>query len=197
MTLGDDEYDEWRRPGGIFVLAPLSGPAADQVRRVQLEYDPKLAAAYPPHVTLTGSSGVGPIHAGASVEALRRCLAPVVAATPPLTLPLGAPQRFMQTNIVSLPLSPHGPLRALHDRIARSGLSFAPARFTFTPHVTLNLYRSLSPDAARALLSIRIADPVILDRLVISATDDATSPPRMLLELPLAPPPTAPDRSRP
>jgi 2'-5' RNA ligase len=186
MTLtDDDEYVDWRRPGGIFVLAPISGAAADAVRQLQHHYDSKLATAYPPHVTVAGSSGVGPIRPGTTTDEIRRCLTPVADATPALSLPFGPPQRFMQTNVVSLPLSPHGPLRVLHDLIARSGLAFAAARFTFTPHVTLNLYRSLTPEAGRALLAVRILEPAILDRLLVSATDDV-GPPRTLLELPFA-----------
>jgi hypothetical protein len=129
----DDEYDDWRRPAGLFVLAPIAGPAAAVIRELQERHDPRLATAFPPHVTLAGSSGVGPIRAGTSREAIERALGPVVESMEPLTLPFGRPQRFMQTDIISLPFDPHGPLRILHDRIARSGLVFEPARFTFTP----------------------------------------------------------------
>jgi 2'-5' RNA ligase len=176
----DDEYDEWQRPAGIFVLAPIVGPAAAAIRQLQSRYDPKLAAAYPPHITLAGSSGVGPIRAGTSVEELRRHLAPVAAATPALELPFGAAQRFMQTDIISLPLDVHGPLRELHDRIARTGLAFGPARFTFTPHVTLNLYRTLTPAVRRELLSVRLRDSAVIDSLVLTVLDES-GPRRTLL----------------
>jgi 2'-5' RNA ligase len=178
----DDEYDEWRRPAGIFVLAPIAGPAAAVIHELQARYDPKLAAASAPHITLAGSSGVGPIRAGTPLEDLRRHLAPVARATPALALAFGLAQRFMQTSIISLPLDVHGPLRALHDRIARAGLPFGPARFTFTPHVTLNLYRTLTPDAERALLSCRVVEPAVIDSLVLTATDDPY-PPRTVLVL--------------
>lgn len=178
----DDEYDEWRRPAGIFVLAPISGPAASVIHELQEQHDPKLAAAFPPHVTLAGSSGVGPVRAGTSREALRRALDPIVESTEPLILPFDPPHRFMQTDIISLPFDPHGPLRALHDRIAQSGLVFGPVRFTFTPHVTLNLYRTLTPAARRALLAVNLTDPAHLDRLTLSVADEAGRP-RTALEM--------------
>jgi hypothetical protein len=181
----DDEYDDWRRPAGIFVLAPIAGPAAAVIRELQERYDPKLAAAFPPHVTLAGSSGVGPISARTSQDALQRALGPIAASSDQLALPLGRPQRFMQTDIISLPFDPHGPVRALHDRIAQSGLVFGPARFTFTPHVTLNLYRTLTPEARRALLSVNVREPAILDRLTLSVADEAGRPGTMM-ELPFA-----------
>jgi 2'-5' RNA ligase len=179
-----DEYDEWQPPAGIFVLAPIVGPAAAAIHQIQSQYDPKLAAASPPHITLAGSSGVGPIRAGTSIDELRRCLAPVTAATPVLELPFGAPQRFMQTDIISLPLDVHGPLRTLHDRIARAGLSFLPARFTFTPHVTLNLYRTLTPAAERELLALRVRELAMIESLLLTVTDES-GPRQTLLTMPL------------
>ncbi len=184
MTLLDDEYLDWRRPAGLFILAPIGGPAAALIHEVQARTDPKLAAAHAPHVTLAGSSGVGPVQPGTGIDEIRRLLTPVAAAVSPLSLPFRPPQRFMGSDIISLPLDPHGPLRDLHERIARSGLSFGRARLTFTPHVTLNLYRSLTREAARALLAVRVQEPAVLDRLVVAETDDPW-PPRKLLELPL------------
>lgn len=180
-----DESVEWQRPAGLFVLAPIGGPARERIRAIQQVYDPKLAAAHDPHLTLAGSSGVGPIAPATSVAAVRAALEPVAAATSALTLTFGRPQRFMQTNVVSLPLDPHGPLRVLHERIARSGLSFGPARFTFTPHVTLSLYPELTRERARALLALRVVEPAVIDRLVISRTDDP-HPPRVVFVVPLA-----------
>ena len=167
MRLFDDEFADWRRPAGYFVLAPIAGAAAGLVRALQLRYDPKLAAGHPPHLTLSGSSGLGPIAPGTPPEELHRRLAAVASVTP----------------VVSLPLDPHGLIRALHDRIARCGLPFGPSRFTFTPHVTLNLYRTLTLEAMRELLAVRVREPAIIDRLIVTATDDPR-PPRTVLELP-------------
>ena len=185
MQHTDDEYEDWRGPGGIFVLAPIAGPAAAVLHDLQARFDPRLAAMYPPHVTLAGSSGVGPLPLGTPVEEIRRRLTPLVETTSSLQLYAGPPQRFMQSDIISLPLDPHGPLRVLHDRIARSGLTFGTARFTFTPHVTLNLYRTLTPESERALLAIRIREPLGIERLVLSATDES-GPPRTVLEMALS-----------
>jgi 2'-5' RNA ligase len=180
----DDQFDEWPRPAGIFVLAPIAGPAAAVIQRLQARYDPKLAGASSPHITLAGSSGVGPIRADTSIDAIREALGPVASGTQPLALAFLRPQRFMQTDIISLPLDPHGPIRLLHDRIAQSGLTFGPARFTFTPHVTLNFYRTLSAADRRALLAVTVSEPAVLDRLLLSVADEAGRP-RVALELPL------------
>jgi 2'-5' RNA ligase len=111
-----------------------------------------------PHVTLAGSSGMGPVPPSVSVHALREALEPVAASTPPMKLPFGPPVRFMQSDVIVLPLDPHGPLRELHERIRQSGLPYAPPRFAFTPHCTLSFYPELTRRRAAELLAFRMEE---------------------------------------
>jgi 2'-5' RNA ligase len=169
---------------GIFILAELPGEAGAIVREIQQRYDPKLARLTPPHVTLVGSSGVGAIAADTKVDKIRAALEPIAKATTPMSLPFGLPHRFMQTDIISLPLDPNGPLRALHERLATSGLHFRRARFQFSPHCTLSFYPTLTPQHERELLALRVTAPAIIDRLQVYLTRDP-QPSKLLLELPL------------
>lgn len=170
--------------GRIFILAEVRGEVGRRIHAIQKRFDPRLANSAPPHLTLAGSSGVGPVHAGTSADALRAALEPIAATTAPIGLRFSPPHRFMQTNVVVLPLDPHGPLRELHDAIARSGLPFSQARYTFTPHVTLSFYPELTPDAARLLLAERIDDRVTLDRVQAYLTREP-QPSTKLFELEL------------
>lgn len=167
---------------GIIILAELQGPVRERVHEIQRRFDPRLAAALPPHVTITGSSGMGPISTRTTEEELRVALTPIVLETEPMTLSFLAPTRFMQTNVVVLPMDPHGPLRALHERIKTSGLTFERPRFTFTPHVTLSFFRELSADEVKALLALRITKPVTIDRIAAHRTVGIVNS-RKLLEL--------------
>jgi 2'-5' RNA ligase len=181
----DSELSEnWRRGPGIFVVVDVRGEVGDRIHEIQRAYDPKLANYLPPHITLVGSSGMGPIAPSTSVAELRAKLEPIAATTPPLTLALGQPVRFMQTEIIVLPLRPHGPLRELHERIARSGLTYARPRFAFTPHITLSFYRQLSADERRTLLALRIDEVAEVKRIECSLSNDP-QPARLLLSLPL------------
>ncbi len=159
---------------GVFVIAPLGGTAGARIAAVQRRYDPKLAGESAPHVTLVGSSGVGPIDPGVPRERVREALAPAFAASGPLVLPFGVPERFPGTTVVALPLSPHGPLRELHDRIvdalARGRIPTARGRFTFTPHATLSFYPTLTHVALRELLALRFAEPATVDHVEVSYT---------------------------
>jgi 2'-5' RNA ligase len=151
--------------GRIFILAAIGGPVGELLHDVQKRYDPKLARAFPPHVTLAGSSGLGGVHAGTPTAEVRAALERVAAASEPLHLKFAPPHRFMQSNIVSLPLDPNGPIRALHDRLGQSGLRFEQAKFTFTPHCTLSFYPELTRERAAELLAIRMDEEIVIDRL--------------------------------
>ena len=176
--------DPWRPQSGIFILVRLQGELAEKVHAIQERYDPRMANFAGPHFTLIGSSGVGPIAADTPVERLHEVLDPIARATAPLSLCFQRPVRFMQTNTFALPLDPHGPLRELHDRIRRSGLSFAPSRHAFTPHVTLSHYRTPTEEEARELLSVRIDEPFIVAHLAVSLTEEPKKP-RELFQLEL------------
>ena len=169
---------------GIFILAELPGDVAERVREINERYDPRLARYKPPHLTLTGSSGAGPIPPSVSVEEIGSKLEPITASTEPIMLSFQAPQRFMQTDIIVLPIDPHGPIRQLHDRIITSGLPFTRARYTFSPHSTLSLYQSLDAKSIRELLKIRLTEPFVINAIQVYHTRDP-QPSQKLLELPL------------
>src|SRR4051812_14137183 len=170
---------------GIFILAELPAVVAERIRAINEKYDPRLARYRPPHITLTGSSGAGPIPPSVSVGEMQEKLEPITADTEPITLSFQNPQLFMQTEIVVLPLDPHGPLRVLHDRIVSSGLPFTRARYTFSPHVTLSLYKTLDAAAVNELLRTRMPDSFVISAIQLYHTRDP-QPSRRLLELPLA-----------
>ena len=169
---------------GIFIIATLAGEAGEQIKAINERFDPRLARFKAPHITITGSSGVGPIPSSVTAVEIRERLEPIASTTAPMTLRFGPPMRFMQTEIVVVPLDPHGPLRIFHDRIASTELQFGRARFTFSPHCTLSLYPRLNAEAARELLGLRVTAPTVIDRIqVVQALDP--QPSRTLFELPL------------
>jgi 2'-5' RNA ligase len=175
---------EWEEKSGIFILVNLQGELAETIHAIQKRFDPRMANFARPHFTLIGSSGAGPIAADTPIERLHEVLDPIAKTTAPLSLHFERPVRYMQTNTFALPLDPHGPLRALHDRVKRSGLSFARSRHAFTPHVTLSHYRTPTDAEAKELLSVRIDEPFLVDHLVVSLTE-VPSKPKTLFELEL------------
>ncbi len=166
-------------------MSELSGPIADRLREIQLRFDPRMAGELPPHITITGSSGMGPIAPRTTDDLLRRTLEPIAAAMPPFEIRLEPPMRFMQSTVVVMPIDPHGPIRALHERIKSSGLEFEQPRFTFTPHLTLSFYPELSPARLRELVRFRLAEPIIIDSIQAYRAVDITRT-KKVLDVPLA-----------
>ena len=170
---------------GIFVTAELEGGLAARIRAVQERWDPKLARELPPHLSIIGSSGAGPIAPDTPVEVLRAALEPVARTTSPLTLSFRPPMRFIGREIVVLPLDPHGPLRALHEGLAESlrasGIRYEATRWPFTPHCTLNFYATLTPESLPALLAVRESEPWLLHTLRVYHTRD-TVPPKLVFD---------------
>jgi 2'-5' RNA ligase len=169
---------------GIFVVAELTGPVRERVHAIQREFDPKLSRGTPPHITIAGSSGVGPLPLDTPVQRIREVLGPALAAMPPITVQFERPHRYMTTDIVVLPVDPHGPIRELHDAIATSGLTFERSRHQFSPHCTLSFYRTLTPDVERRLMAVRVDEPATFDRLQFYLSVDLVES-RKVLELPL------------
>jgi 2'-5' RNA ligase len=161
-----------RSKSGIFIIAPVGGALGERIAEVQARFDPRLARLGAPHVTLAGSSGIGPIAHDVSVDELRERLAPIAESTAPITLRFGRPTRFMQTPIVVLPLDPHGPLRTLHERIKTAGLRAAAPRFFYTPHVTLSLYKEQPPDLLKELLRQVFDEPFTIDSIEAHLTKE-------------------------
>src|SRR4051812_43711064 len=159
---------------GVIIMSELPPPFADRIRDVQLRFDPRMAAELPPHVTITGSSGMGPIPPATTDEAIRDALEPVARDTAPIVVRLEPPMRFMQSTVVVMPIDPNGPIRALHEKIKSSGLSYEQPRFTFTPHLTLSFYPELSRDRLRELLRFRITEPLVLDSIQAYRAVDLT-----------------------
>ena len=155
---------------GIFVVAGLSEPVREKILEVQRWADSRLAAGTPPHVTMVGSSGVGPLPLGTSVELLREKIEPITRETAPITMRFERPHRFMQTDIIVLPLDPHGPLRELHERVASTGLPFERARFQFSPHATLSFYPRMTAEMLKRLLALRFEDDVVITGLQFYST---------------------------
>ena len=169
---------------GIFVVAELTGPVRERVHALQKQFDPKLSRGTPPHITIAGSSGVGPLPLDTPVERIREALEPILTIVPPITVPFERPHRYMTTDIVVLPVDPHGPIRALHESIARSGLLFERSRHLFSPHCTLSFYKTLTPDVERRIMAVRVNEPATFDKLQFYLSVDLVES-RKVLELPL------------
>lgn len=161
---------------GIFITTELEGALAKRIHAYQMRFDPKMGRYLPPHITLIGSSGSGPAPPDTPVDLMKEKILPIAKATPPITLQFGRPERFVQREIVSLRLDPHGPLRKLHEDLKTCGLPFLPSRYPFTPHCTINLYPTLTAANLKAMLMLREEEPFTVHTICVYLTKEPQPP---------------------
>ena len=167
-----------------FVIADLDGAIGDRVRAIQQQFDPKLAAEAPPHVTLIGSSGAGPIPEDTPVELLREAIEPSPRRRRRSRFGSVPPMRFLQREIVVLPLDPHGPLRALHR--APEGFGNSVCAGALAVHAALHAELLSDAHARDAETAARVARtrPWTMQTLRVYHTREP-QPPTLLFDAPL------------
>ena len=134
--------------------ARSAAPVGERIAAVQAEYDPRLARLGPPHVTLAGSSGMGPDRAATPRRTSSRAPRPDRRAHGADRAPLRARRRGSCRRRSSCSRSIRTARCARCTSASRRAASARRApRFFFTPHVTLSLYREQPREAMRALLA--------------------------------------------
>ena len=154
-----------------YVVLELPDPVAAAVLAIRRRYDPRLAG-FPAEITVAGSSGVGPLVAGQALEPVLECMQGIVDACLPIRMRFAGLRRFASGPVTWLAPADPAPLVALHQRLAGSGLAFAPHRFEFTPHCSV-CSNALDPPLQQQLLTEPIpVEAFALSRLALYAVVD-------------------------
>ena len=144
----------------------------------------------PPHITVIGSNGVGAFSAGQDLTRVRATIERIAAATSPLTVELGAVERFPNSDVFAFRLVDDRGVRELHGRIVDSGLDLEPSPWPFEPHVTV-WPRPTTGDAA-TIADAKVSGTFVLDSIAIYREATSRSAQRtfqLLFRAQLGPPP--------
>src|SRR6267154_830218 len=114
-----------------FVVAELPPSIATWIRETRLAFEPAISHL-PAEITLAGSSGVGPISAGQSIESIRSKLEAALAGRVPFEARFTGIGNFPGTDIFFASPEPE-PFIALHMAIVSSGIAFGSSAFTYYP----------------------------------------------------------------
>jgi 2'-5' RNA ligase len=137
-----------------FVVAELPGAVAEWVREMRGRFEPGIAHL-PAEITLAGSSGVGPIAPGQSVDSVQRMLAKALAGRLPFKARFTGIGNFPGTEIFFAAPEP-GPFNSLHAAVVASGIAFGPSRFSYNPHCSLKGFTPLKPGQREAIESVAV-----------------------------------------
>lgn len=154
-----------------YVVLDVPEPIAGKVMAVRKRHRDEFRSSLPVEITVAGSNGVGVFDPEQDVEEAFAILDALAAETPPIQAAFGEVVRFPNTDIFVLTLGDEMPFRALHERVATSGLRFRPSPYRYMPHCTLRSRSPVSDEDASELLSLRIPDRFVMDTMIVYMMD--------------------------
>ena len=137
-----------------FIVAELPPDIAAWVRETRLAFEPAISHL-PAEITLTGSSGLGPIAIGQRVDSVRHMLEVAVVGRIPFEARFTGIGNFPGTDIFFAAPEP-GPFIELHTAIVNSGIAFERSSFPYCPHCSLKGFTPLRPGQREALNSLSV-----------------------------------------
>jgi 2'-5' RNA ligase superfamily len=126
-----------------FIVAELPEPIANWVRSARQELEPGIAHM-PAEITLAGSSGVGSLKIGQSLEDVERILSELLEQRLPFESRFLCVGNFPNTEIFFLEPA-REPFDELHLLLTTSALEFEANPFPFNPHCSLKGFTPLQP----------------------------------------------------
>ncbi len=163
-------------PRNTYVVLDIPSPFAERVLAIREQQRDPLRFSLPAETTVSGSSGTGPIAADEDAAHVVAVLDRIAAETAPIRASFGPIRRFPNSDVFYVSFVDEGPLRALHARIAVSGLRFQPTPFPFGPHCTLRTRSPISDAEVESLLVARITGEFVLDSLSLYDLPERPTP---------------------
>jgi 2'-5' RNA ligase len=154
-----------------YVVLDLPEPIAAQIVALRHRQHDWLLNSLPAEITVAGSSGVDPFDPEQDPDPAFRTLDAIAANTAPLQASFGTVLCFPNTDIFVFTFQDEAPFRALHERIATSGLLFQPSKFPYKPHCTLRRRSPVTEEEIAELMSLRLAGTFTLDTMSVYMWD--------------------------
>src|SRR5258707_7942292 len=135
-----------------YIVAEIPEPVRSQVQALRDSLN-TLTAKLPVEIPLAGSSGVGPIPAGADLSLIKRHLDRMLSDISPFRARFSAIRTFPNTSIFFLEPYDRSPFDRLHQKLRTSGIPFSEIPWPYNPHCTLRGGESLDAESASELLA--------------------------------------------
>ena len=122
------------------------------VRQIRLAYD-NARAHFPIEITVAGSSGLGWLSPGQTLDTIAAHVQAIAQHVPPFNCAFSRIEMFPQSQVFYLALANEGPFHSFQRALAASPLDFEPTKFSYKPHCTIAALSELAPPAARAAMA--------------------------------------------
>jgi 2'-5' RNA ligase len=147
-----------------FIVLDLPAGIAGDVATLRRKADPNFPPL-PAEITVTGSSGVGPLYPDQSIDSVFRSFDTVAAQAGGIETAFCAIGRFAGSPILYLEPRDAAPFKALHDSLRASGIRFGPSPYPYTPHCTIRSHGAGCPDSSELVRVLSLPFPMQCFRL--------------------------------
>lgn len=163
-------------PSNTYVVLDIPPPFAERVLDLRRRHGDAFRWSLPAETTVSGSSGTGPIAIEEEPDRVFATFQRIAVETAPIRGSFGPVRRFPNSDVFYLSFVDERPLRALHERIAHSGLRFQPTPFPFGPHCTVRTHGPVNDGDAAVLSAERIEGEFVLDTMTLYDLPPRTAP---------------------
>jgi hypothetical protein len=108
-----------------YIIAEIEDPAMTEILNLRNKFD-KVTAQLPVEITLAGSSGVGPISPGQSIDAIINQIDQILASVTPFKFTFKDFNRFENSKIYYLEPRDRKEFDMLHTCFSESSITFYP-----------------------------------------------------------------------
>ncbi|HBH47096.1 MAG TPA: hypothetical protein DDX98_00555 [Bacteroidales bacterium] len=119
-----------------YIIAEIEDPAMTEILNLRNKFD-KVTAQLPVEITLAGSSGVGPISPGQSIDAIINQIDQILASVTPFKFTFKDFNRFENSKIYYLEPRDRKEFDMLHTCFSESSITFTQNPFPYNPHCTI------------------------------------------------------------
>jgi len=139
-----------------YIVAELPDELALWVRNVRERFEPALVPM-PEEITLTGSSGVGPLLKGQALSDVGRKIQKAIKGKTEFSFALLGISHFKSTDIFFAQPEREG-FDTLHNALKTSGLEFKESPFPYNPHCSLKGITALEAGQREALEALQVPE---------------------------------------
>lgn len=119
-----------------YVVAEIPEPIRSKIQALR-ELFSTSTAFLPVEITLLGSSGLGPIPVGTSIQLIEEQIDSLFSTVTPWVVSFSEIRVFPNTSIAYLAPRDRRPFDRLHEALRNSLLPYSTSPFPFNPHCTL------------------------------------------------------------
>ena len=154
-----------------YVVVEIPEPIRGEIQSLRDEFATP-TSRLPVEITLFGSSGVGPIPAGISVESIVHEVETVFSSIDPWDVVFDGIRVFPNTSIAYLVPSERAPFDRAHNLLRNSALPRSKNQFPYNPHCTLRVGTATEDELSNVMARDFPISPFVVDTVSVYDFDN-------------------------